>query len=200
MRGAPSRSRRGTAASLGPWYCSGMKEAPRQSAIDGDLEGRRAGPLGCADDGLYRYVPVPPVYRDEEGYPIEDGMSQSTNHQVQTAHWRTVLQRHCPNATVASDLTMPYKRGDTTKVLVPDLLVARISYRLWRGLADLRRARRQSQCGQGQSRRGGTRAGALQGRGVRHICSRNGSLGVPGGWSARGVLELGGAVKRSGCG
>ena len=93
----------------------------------------------AADDGLYRYVPVPPVYRDEDGYPVEDGMSQAIDHQVQTAQWRAALQRHCPNATVASDLSMPYKRGDTTKVLVPDLLVAlraerrpdRRSYRLW---------------------------------------------------------------------
>ena len=96
-------------------------------------------PAALPDDGLYRYVPVPPVYRDEDGYPIEDGMSQTINHQAQTSHWRMALQRHCRTATVASDLTMPYERGDTTKVLVPDLFVAlraerlrdRRSYRLW---------------------------------------------------------------------
>ena len=122
-----------------PWYGSGMREATRQSEIDGDWERGRARPVARADDGLYRYMPVPPVYRDEDGYPVEDGMSQTINHQAQTSHWRVVLQRHCPAATVASDLTMPYKRGDKTKVLVPDLLVAlraerrreRRSYRLW---------------------------------------------------------------------
>ena len=121
------------------WYGSGMREATRQSEIDGDWERGKARPPVRADDGLYRYVPVPPVYRDEDGYPVEDGMSQTINHQMQTAHWQTVLQRHCPAATVASDLTMPYKRGDKTKVLVPDLFVAlraerrreRRSYRLW---------------------------------------------------------------------
>ena len=108
----------------------------RRSEIKGDLTCPRAH---GADDGLYRYVPVPPVYRDEDGYPIEDGMWQTVNHQVQTAHWQAALQSYCPTATVASDLTMPYERGDTTKVLVPDLFVAlraerlkdRRSYRLW---------------------------------------------------------------------
>lgn len=114
-------------------------KATRQSEINGDWQRRRPRPPVRADDGLYRYVPVPPVGYDEDGYPIEDGMSQTINHQVQTARWRTVLQRRFPNATVASDLTMPYERGDRTKVLVPDLLVAlraewreeRRSYRLW---------------------------------------------------------------------
>ena len=113
--------------------------ATRQSEINGGWERPRARPAVGADDGFHRYVPVPPVYRDEDGYPIEDGMSQTINHQAQTANWRIVLQRRWPAATVASDLTMPYKRGDKTKVLVPDLLVAlraerrddRISYRLW---------------------------------------------------------------------
>ena len=113
--------------------------ATLQSEINGDWERAPARPPVDADDGFYRYVPVPPVYRDEDGYPIEDGMSQNVNHQVQTAHWQTVLQDRCPTAMVASDLTMPYKCGDTTKVLVPDLFVAlraerredRLSYRLW---------------------------------------------------------------------
>ncbi len=113
--------------------------ATLQSEINGDWERAPARPPVDADDGLYRYVPVPPVGRDEDGYPIEDGMSQTINHQVQTARWQTVLQLRYPAATVASDLTMPYRRGDTTKVLVPDLLVAlraerrkdRRSYRLW---------------------------------------------------------------------
>ena len=110
----------------------------RQSEINGESERRPALPP-VRDDGLYRYVPVPPVYRDEDGYPVEDGMSQAIDHQRQTAHWSDALQRRYPEATVASDLTMPYKRGDTTRVLVPDLFVAlraerrrtRTSYRLW---------------------------------------------------------------------
>ena len=110
----------------------------RQSEINGESERRPALPP-VRDDGLYRYVPVPPVYRDDDGYPVEDGMSQAIDHQRQTAHWSDVLQRRYPEATVASDLTMPYKRGDITKVLVPDLFVAlraerrntRTSYRLW---------------------------------------------------------------------
>ena len=101
--------------------------ATRQSEINGGWERPRARPPVGADDGLYRYVPVPSVGRDEDGYPIEDGMSQNVNHQVQTAHWRTVLQRHCPAAMVASDLTMPYERGDKTKVLVPDLVMEMLS-------------------------------------------------------------------------
>ena len=114
-------------------------KAQRHSEVNGEPVRRPRRPALVPDDRLYRYVPVPPVYRDEEGYPVEDGMSQTINHQAQTAHWRGSLQRHCPTATVASDLTMPYKCGDTTKVLVPDLLVAlraerrpdRRSYRLW---------------------------------------------------------------------
>ena len=92
-----------------------------------------------ADDGLYRYVPVPPVCRDADGYPVEDGMSQNQDHQQQTAHWCDALKRHCPAATVGSDLPVHYKRGDRDKVLVPDLFVAlraprlgdRSSYKLW---------------------------------------------------------------------
>ena len=116
---------------------SGMR-ATRQSEINDELAHRQAPPVH-ADDGLYRYVPVPPVYCDEDGYPVEDGMSQTIDHQRQTSHWCTALQYRFRNATVASDLTMPYERGDTTKVLVPDLFVAlraerrrdRTSYRLW---------------------------------------------------------------------
>ena len=113
-------------------------KATRQSEINDELAHRQAPPVH-ADDGLYRYVPVPPVYCDEDGYPVEDGMSQTIDHQRQTSHWCTALQYRYRNATVASDLTMPYERGDTTKVLVPDLFVAlraewrrdRTSYRLW---------------------------------------------------------------------
>ena len=113
-------------------------KATRQSEINDELAHRKVPPVH-ADDGLYRYVPVPPVYCDDDGYPVEDGMSQTTDHQRQTSDWCVMLQYRYRNATVASDLTMPYERGDTTKVLVPDLFVAlraewrrdRTSYRLW---------------------------------------------------------------------
>ena len=113
--------------------------AQRQLEINGAPDRRRARPAVAADDGLYRYVPVPPVYRDAEGYPIEDGMSQNNKHFKQTTLWYHALTLHLPNATVGSDLTMPYREGDATRVLVPDLFVAlrappqeeRRSYRLW---------------------------------------------------------------------
>ena len=111
----------------------------KRHLVNGEPARRPARPAARAGDGLYRYVPAPPVYRDADGYPIEDGMSQSIDHQAQTAHWREVLDGHCPDATVASDLPMPYQQGDRSKVLVPDLFVAlraerrkgRQSYRLW---------------------------------------------------------------------
>ena len=111
--------------------------AQRQAEVSGTLSRRR--PAIVADDGLYRYVPVPPVYRDAEGYPIEDGMSQSNKHLQQTTLWYHALTLRLPTATVGSDLPMPYRQGDTTRVLVPDLFVARqappqenrLSYRLW---------------------------------------------------------------------
>ena len=113
--------------------------AVRQSEVNGEPVRRRARLAAEYDDGLYRYVPVPPVVRDAEGYPLEDGMSQNENHQKETAYWCDVLQRHLPEATVCSDLPMPYQRGDGNRTVVPDLLVAlrappvgdRTSYRLW---------------------------------------------------------------------
>ena len=113
--------------------------ALRQS-INGEPTVRRRPRLAAEyDDGLYRYVPAPPVYRDAEGYPLEDGMSQREKHQKETAYWCDVLERHLPGATVCSDLPMPYMRGDGNRTVVPDLLVAlrapplddRTSYRLW---------------------------------------------------------------------
>ena len=55
--------------------------------------------------------------------PPEQSGDADEEEELQTARWQTVLQLRYPAATVASDLTMPYKRGDTTKVL-PDPLVA----------------------------------------------------------------------------
>ena len=113
--------------------------ALRQSVINGEPTRRGARLAAEYDDGLYRYVPVPPVYRDAEGYPLEDGMSQHENHQKETSYWCDALQRHLPEAMVVSDLPMPYMRGDGNRTVVPDLLVAlrapplgnRTSYRLW---------------------------------------------------------------------
>ena len=111
----------------------------RQYEINGTRVRRPARSRAKADDGLYRYVPVPPVGYDEDGYPVEDGMSQNRDHQRQTSHWCSALTERYPNATVCSDLPMPYERGDREKVAVPDLLVAlkaplqsqRRSYKLW---------------------------------------------------------------------
>ena len=91
------------------------------------------------EDGLYRYVPVPPAGRDEDGYLVEDGMSQIDEHVSQTTHWYYALKQRLPTATVCSDLPLHYQRGDTDKTLVPDLFVAlrsppregRRSYKLW---------------------------------------------------------------------
>ena len=110
----------------------------RQAEVSGTPSRRR--PAAVVDDGLYRYVPVPPVYRDAEGYPIEDGMSQNNKHFKQTTLWYHALTLRLPTATVGSDLSMPYREGDTSRVLVPDLFVTRAappqedrpSYRLWR--------------------------------------------------------------------
>ena len=116
-----------------------MKTQPL-SQINGEPGGEpvRRPPV-ATDDGLYRYVPVPPVYRDEDGYLLEDGMSQTDEHLSQTSLWYHALKRRLPNATVCSDLPLHYRRGDTSRTLVPDLFVAlraprqerRRFYKLW---------------------------------------------------------------------
>ena len=120
-----------------PWYGSGMY-AKRQLEIAG---GRVRGPAEpSVSDGLHRYVPVPPVYVDADGYVVEDGMSQNDDHLDQTTDWYKALKRRHPDrGMVGSDLPMPYERGDRSKVLVPDLFVAlraerrpgASSYKLW---------------------------------------------------------------------
>ena len=115
-------------------------KAPDQSQIDAEpnrCPGQLAGP---PDDGLFRYVPVPPAYYDEDGYLIEDGAWQTDPHFTQTSYWRTALAWRLPTATVCTDLAMHYELGDTSKVLVPDLFVSlrvlpregRECYKLWR--------------------------------------------------------------------
>ena len=88
---------------------------------------------------LYRYQPVPPVYRDDDGYLVEDGMGQSVRHQAQTSLWYHALKRRLPAATVCADVFLHYRKGDRKAVMGPDLLVAlevppwedRPSYKLW---------------------------------------------------------------------
>ena len=88
------------------------------------------------------YIPVPPVGYDDEGYPVEDSVSQSQRHTEQIADWHGALRDWCRRrglGEVFSDLTMPYRRGQRNKVVVPDLMVAlraerreeRLSYKLW---------------------------------------------------------------------
>ena len=109
------------------------------SQINGEPIRRRRRPDVTPDDGLYRYEPVPPVYRDEDGYLLEDGMSQTDGHLSQTAFWYEALKLRLPGATVCSDLPLHYEFGDTDKTVVPDLFVAlraprldgRSSYKLW---------------------------------------------------------------------
>ena len=82
---------------------------------------------------------MPPVYRDEDGYLLEDGMGRPDNHMIETSLWYLALRRYLSTATVCSDLPLHYERGDTNKTLVPDLFVAlrappqenRLSYKLW---------------------------------------------------------------------
>ena len=110
-----------------------------QSQINGAPVRRQRRPTASIEDRLYRYVPVPPVYRDEDGYLLEDGMSQNDEHLSQTTLWYHTLKRRLPTATVCSDLPMHYLVGNTDATLVPDLFVAlqappragRLSYKVW---------------------------------------------------------------------
>ena len=111
----------------------------RQSAVNGEPIRRPARPTVQVDDGLYRYVPVPPVSRDEDGYLIGDSMGQIDEHLRQTTFWYNALSRWLPTATVGSDMAMHYQRGDRGATIGPDLFVAlkaprrkgRRNYRLW---------------------------------------------------------------------
>ena len=105
-----------------PWYGYSMRTI-LHSQINGAPVRRQQRPT-VADECLYRYVPVPPVGRDEDGYLVEDGMSQTYQHMTQTARWQYLLERRLPTATVCSDLAMHYDPRDNNKTLVPDLFVA----------------------------------------------------------------------------
>ena len=114
-------------------------KAQHLTQIDGGPVRRPARPAARPDDSLYRYVPVPPVGRDEDGYLVEDSMGQRDDHLRQTTLWYHALRRHLPTATVCSDLFLHYREGDRGATLVPDLFVAlrappregRLSYKLW---------------------------------------------------------------------
>ena len=114
-------------------------KAQHRTQIDGGPVRRPARPAVRPGDGLYRYVPVPPMYRDEDGYLFEDSMGQRDDHLRQTSLWYHALRRRLPTATVCSDLFLHYREGDRGAKLVPDLFVAlrtppregRLSYKLW---------------------------------------------------------------------
>ena len=114
-------------------------KAQQRSQVDRGRVRRPPRPARRPADSLYRYVPVPPAYCDEDGYLVEDGMGQRDDHQCQTSLWYHALRRHLPTATVCADLFLHYRRGDKGAVLAPDLLVAlrvphrkgRPSYKLW---------------------------------------------------------------------
>ena len=103
-----------------------FKHGSAATSEDFDGEVRpRTRPASQQDDGLYRYVPVPPAGYDDDGYLVEDDKPQpSVDHQRQTAHWREALALHLPAATVCSNLTVHYREGDRGAAIVPDLFVA----------------------------------------------------------------------------
>ena len=114
-------------------------KAQQRSQVDVEPVRRPARPAGRLTDGLYRYVPTPPAYRDEDGYLVEDGMAQRDDHLRQTTLWYHALRLRLPTATVCSDLFLHYRQGDRGATLAPDLFVAlrappqkdRPSYKLW---------------------------------------------------------------------
>ena len=118
-----------------------MKAQPQPAEIRGQPVRRpaRAPRAAIQPDGLHRYTPVPPAYRDADGYLVEDGMAQNDEHLCQTTLWYHALKRRLPAATVCSDLFLHYRRGDRGAVLAPDLFVVlrappirgRTSYKLW---------------------------------------------------------------------
>ena len=115
-----------------------MRAQPQPREFNGEPVRRPARPAVPPVD-LYRYRPVPPVYRDADGYLLRDGMGQTVRHQRQTSLWYHALQRRLPAATVCADLFLHYRKGDRKAVLGPDLFVAlgvppwedRPTYKLW---------------------------------------------------------------------
>ncbi len=88
------------------------------------------------------YIPVPPIGYDDEGYPVDDSVSQNLEHYEQTSDSFWTLRDWCRRNSlgeVFSDLLMPYWQGQRNKVVCPDLMVSlraerrkdRLSYKLW---------------------------------------------------------------------
>ena len=118
------------------------RQPPAPSAVA--IVRRRAAPVPPQEPADERcdYIPVPPVGYDDEGYPVEDSVTQSQKHSAQTSDWEWTLRDWCRRqglGEVFADLAMPYRRGQRNKVLAPDLMVAaraerreeRTSYKLW---------------------------------------------------------------------
>ena len=111
-----------------------MSAQPRTQEVDGEPV---RGPT--PPDGLYRYQPMPPAYRDADGYLVEDSMGRSDRHMCETSLWYHALTVRLPAATVCSNLFLHYRQGDRGATLVPDLFVAlgvppieaRDNYKLW---------------------------------------------------------------------
>ena len=111
-----------------------MSAQPRNQEVDGEPVRGRTPP-----DGLYRYQPMPPAYRDADGYLVEDSMGRNSRHMCETSLWYHALTVRLPAATVCSNLFLHYRKGDRGATLVPDLFVAlgvppiedRDNYKLW---------------------------------------------------------------------
>ena len=111
-----------------------MSVQPRTQEVDGEPVRDRTPP-----DGLYRYQPMPPAYRDADGYLVEDSMGRSDRHMCETSLWYHALTVRLPAATVCSNLFLHYRKGDRGATLVPDLFVAlgvppiedRDNHKLW---------------------------------------------------------------------
>ena len=117
-----------------------MRAQPQPEELNGEPVRRPARRARVPPAGLYRYVPVPPAYYDDDGYLVEDGMTYADRHSGQTAYWHYALKRRLPTATVCRDLAVHYREGDRNAAVVPDLFVAlrappledRSHYQLWR--------------------------------------------------------------------
>ena len=124
-----------------PWYGSSMRAQPQPEQASNRPVRRPARPVAPAvlPRGLYRYQPMPPAYRDADGYLIEDGMGQNSEHLRQTSLWYHALTEHLPTVTVCSDLFLQYRKGDPGAVVLPDLFVTLglppirgwTTYKLW---------------------------------------------------------------------
>ena len=118
-----------------------MRAQPQHEEINGEPVRRRPRPAAPAalPQSLYRYQPMPPAYHDADGYLIEDGMGQNSEHLRQTTLWYHALTERLPTVTVCSDLFLQYRQGDPKAVLVPDLFVTLglppirgwTTYKLW---------------------------------------------------------------------